>query len=143
LDIYSNEGRYKVKELRIEVLSEEEALEFCEVNGYKFIECIWENGVVGERLMLLAIDPKAPAELSEEELREIDKQLYENEKNTVIFAVTSSGKMYVADNQKCSFGTTFKIGEAKRFTEAEAKKKAHFMTIKGSYCWVAWKIKEM
>lgn len=132
-----------MKEIRIEVVTEEEAIELCENLGYKFVECIWENGVVGDRLMLLAIDPKAPAEISEEELKEIDKQLYENEKNTVIFAVTSSGKMYVADKKKCNFGTTFKIAEAQLFTKAEAEKKAHFMTIKGSYYWIAWTIKDM
>lgn len=113
----------------MEVVSESEALEICKSNGYDFIGI--EYGSQGN-LVLVANKLKNNFE---------KYQNATSSNNTVVYAETGTGRMYLADRSKSSYATTFNIAHAKRFKSTEASQKAYMMTVKGTYNWKTLKLK--
>ena len=122
-----------MSEIRMEVLSESEAMELCHVYGYKFLETYDGAGDNYGKLMMLADDGRSD---------DMDKYMYQyedlpviKEYNTCIYTDTATGRMYLADKNKCKYATTFDIAKARKLTEKEAKIKAAMMCKNGSYSW--------
>lgn len=125
-----------MREIRIEVATEYEAIEFCNTNGYEFIKCYYGKGSNTGKLMLLAKDPNSPQMSYEDADIPIEEK-----KDSIVFATLSTGRMYVADRSKCASATTFSINQAKLFKYSQAFEKAKHMCKNGSYSWRALRIK--
>lgn len=125
-----------MKEIRMEVATELEAIEFCNENGYEFIKCYYGRGDNTGKLMMLALDKNNNCIT----YRRDEHKYNDDVEDTIIFANTSTGRMYVADMKKCSYPTTFQFAQAKYFKYNAAYKKATFMCKNGSYSWRALRV---
>lgn len=120
-----------MKTIRIEVSSDQEAIELCNLNGYIY------NGIDYDEdgTFLNAIDPE---EYGDEKVNPVDSDLI-----YVIFTVLDNNtKLYLSNKTILGRNITFKLGEAKRFEKEEAETKAHFMTMrsKNGHIWRFHKI---
>lgn len=127
-----------MKEIRMEVATETDAIEFCVENNYNFVKCYWGKGDNAGKLMMLALDPNGISTFSSTD--EFEECYIEEPKDAIVFTLTSTGRMYVADKTKCSFPTTFYLAQAKYFKYSEAKSKAKFMCKNGKYSWRALRV---
>lgn len=124
-----------MREVRMEVVSEEEARHYCQMNGYEFVRCYMGKQQNAGKLMMLALDKYKKGQIYIDGMAPLDI------KNTIIFADTIHGKMYVAPRNKNNVkGTTFSIAQASRFTAESAEAKAFQMRKRGSYNWRTMKI---
>lgn len=117
-----------MSEIRMELVTYDEAREICETMGYSFIDVIEDDG----KIFLIADN-------NETDIPDEDIQINQP-KNTVVFTQTSTGKMYVANKNSCGYATTFNIAQAKKFKTSDAIRKAFFMTKRGSHKWLTYKI---
>lgn len=120
-----------MREVRIEVLSESEARDYCNIHNLIFDECYEEDG----RFMLIAYDNKT----EDLEPEVIEKILKDKLEDTFIYADTINGRMYLADSKKSVYPTTFDRSLAKKFTYANASKRVVFMNRNGSYNWKTYR----
>lgn len=125
-----------MKEIRMEVLNEIEAIEYCRESGLEFIRCYEGRQDNTGKIMMLAIDRNS----SSSNKQFIQNMVEEEKLNAIIFATTYTGRMYVADSKLCQSATTFNFSQAKLFKYSAAVEKAKHMANKGSYPWKALKI---
>lgn len=122
----------------MEVLSETEAIMYCAANGYKFIKCYMGKQSNEGKLMMLAID-----ENSNTSKIDIPDELIPEPKDTVIFTIISTGKMYVGKRNKNNInGMVFSADQAVKFTKSEAEVKAIQMSKRGNHYWRTWRMKK-
>lgn len=119
------------REIRMEVVSHEEALEYCETHGIEFEETYIEDG----KLMMLGCIKGVADDIEYE--KHLDTLYNKTIKDTYICTSTIHGTMYLADMKKCAMGTTFKRELAQKFTWATASKRVVFMNRSGAYNWEA------
>ena len=126
-------GVVDLSDIRIEVTSEHEAMEYCQDNGLKFIECIEEDG----SLFLLAEDPNKTSTVDDGLYPDI---VIDEPKNTVIFTYYpgTNNKMYYVG--KKGRNVSFELVDATRYTESAASQKVYFMNKNGSYHWKTQKV---
>lgn len=115
------------REIRMEVVSYDEAIEYCKNNGLEFDHVYIGKGSNYGKIMMLAYKKEYPNYENEASFQ------VEEPKEYIIYAITDNGKLFVTRS-----GTSFKIGEAALFTHKQAKAKAKAMTInsKRGYIWV-------
>ena len=130
-----------MSEVRIEVISESEAREYCESHNLDFITCYIGKGYDEGKLMMLA-ETKDSIYDSPEYLDYLESLPMPEVKNYVI--KTNQDKdgypvntMYVTPAKSGCTPITFDIKDAKKFTKDEAEKKAFFMNKRGKYWWKA------
>ena len=142
-------------EIRMEVVSEEEAIEFCKANNLRFVKTYPGRERNQGKLMMLAEDGKYGKRYTEEELikyydEEIKHKGKKFESNisvepdekrfaiyTVLIVYGQERLMWVADKKKApGRGTTFNVDCAKLFNAKDANRKAVFMNKNGKYNWM-------
>ena len=120
-------------EVRIEVVNEDEAREYCKLHNLEFVTCYFNDD---NNLMMLATSEHE--ELSEEEEKYLEEQYNKTVKDCVVFYVTDSGtRLYIGNDN----GLTADIGGAKKFTYKDARLKAIHATRTGNYTWKFFKLK--
>lgn len=124
-----------MREIRIEVCNESEAIEFCDSMGYEYIKVYEGRGNNSGKLMMLAIDRNSSDTNYDEQYIEEKVPAKPEIENTVIFTIVNGGRMYVADKSKCSQYTTFQSWQAKLFTKSAAEKRVKYMNKHGTYDW--------
>ena len=119
-------------EVRMEVVDEREAREYCKVHGLEFVTCyIYDNN-----LMMLATSPTT--EESDEELDYLEKQYNKNVLDSVIFYVNDKGnRLYLGKNNLVN-----NIADAKKFSYDAARAKAVQMRKVGNHDWKLFRLKE-
>ena len=118
-------------EIRMEVVCEEEAIEFCRCNGWDFIKCYEGKGSNHGRLMMLAETTESGFCSKEEEEYYLGLEF----EDTVIFTMCNGGRLYLADTKKAGCATTFNLGMAKRFKNSTASIKVKNMNKHNGYRW--------
>lgn len=109
-----------MRTFKIEVVSENEAIELCKSNGYKFVKVDY----IDDKFVLTAQEQNT-IEVSSK-IDSVDKGSY------VVYAVINTNViLYVAQHQKAGKSVTFNKSYAKTFTKKDAELKAHCMTITG------------
>lgn len=135
---------HDMREIRMEVVSEEEAREYCNEHGYKFEKCYIGRGSNSGCLMMLAYAP-GPS-ITDEELDKMymNSQIMDQIKDTVVrafYANNHGTPVYMYVPNKSSNGIVFDINEAKRFTFDKADAKAKKMRSYNRYAWEAYRLK--
>ncbi|MBR1453149.1 MAG: hypothetical protein IJ593_00665 [Lachnospiraceae bacterium] len=124
-----------MSEVRLEVLSEEEALDICNICGYKFIKVYDGKGVNSGRLMMLAETGDTNDKVFGSGVNSTVKNV-EKPKNYVIYAFASNGsKMYIPDKTKCKKTVAFRLVDAKQFKDDDAYTKVKMLNKHGKYQW--------
>lgn len=125
----------------MEVISEHEAYEICQENGWKFIKCYSGRGENYGKLMMLADDGRIGSSRYYDD--DFDIIIDEPTNNVVctIYPYTNS-ILYIADSKFKVGKVTFNIGQAKKFTKEEADKKVFFMNRNKSSKYV-WETKQV
>ena len=123
-------------EIRMEVVSESEALELCECNNWEFIKCYIGQGSNSGRLMMLAEHHGNRYCSPEEEEYYLGLEV----EDTIIYTICNGSRMYLADTKKSGYKTTFDASMAKRFKNSTAIKKVVNMNKYNGYHWQAQKI---
>lgn len=127
-----------MREVRMEVVSLEEALQYCTVNNLTFIKCYQGKQANLGKLMMLAIDEYPQGQLTIKGMGDLVAKPKE-EKNTIIFCNHSDSKMFVTRKTSMNrYGVTFDITQAQKFTRSEAEAKAFSMRKHGRYNWTPW-----
>ena len=145
-----------MSEIRMEVLSESEALEICEANRYKFVKVYEGRGHNAGRLMMLAFTYKEVDQMSlfednvnkpkKNKTKKSKKDSNDNQLSLFNNTYKKTGKYRIRTVCNGSYmyigrhGTTFIATDAMIFDEEAAKKKAYFMSKRGSYTWEAVRI---
>lgn len=109
--------------IKIEVSSDREALEYCELHNYNYLGAEYDES----KIYLLANEKTC-------EFESIGNNNFEvhHEGGYIIYAIVGRGcPLYVADRGKEHKEVTFKLQNAKLFSHDEARLKAHCMTITG------------
>lgn len=122
----------------MEVVSDYEALEICQANGWQFIKCYSGRGENYGKLMMLADDGKMSS------IRYDLEDFIEKPLNHVVcttYKYTNS-ILYIADAKFKAGKVTFNLEQAKRFTEEDAEKKVFFMNKNKSSKYV-WRAKQV
>lgn len=133
-----------MREIRMEVISEEEGREYCNEHGYTFEKCYMGRGSNSGCLMMLAYAPGSSISEAELERMYVNSQLIDQTKDTVVraFYANNLGRpIYIYVPNKSSNGITFDINEAKRFAFDKAKIKAKKMRSYNRYAWEAHRLK--
>ncbi len=137
-------GVNSMREVRMEITSYEEAIEYCKMNNLSFIKCYEGKGSNSGKLMMLALDYRDYSKRIEEEdeLRYLEYINSLNETNdTIIFTYINNKRFYISNGTgKSKEGTTFYEGDAKRFPYTKALIKARSMTKRGKYNWEVLRI---
>ena len=135
-------------EVRMEVLNESEAIEYCNSAGLSFDHTYMGRGDNSGKLMMLAwrkspiqhefneyetVVPTKKAKRNRVKTPKVD----DGKKNYIVGTPYNSGFMMLGKSR-----VTFNIDEAQRFTNQQAVTKAHFMTLSSreGYHWVARKV---
>lgn len=112
-----------MREVRMEVVSLEEALQYCTVNNLTFIKCYQGKQANLGKLMMLAIDEYPQGQLTIEGMGDAVAKPKE-EKNTVIFCNHSDSKMFVTRKTSMNrYGVTFDITQAQSLLGLRQKPK--------------------
>lgn len=119
------------KEIRIEVISEIEARELCIANNWDFQYCYEGRGPNAGKFMMKAYDNNY---WSTKEMYDTEDYI-EPKKNFIIATHTDTGLMFIGNKS-----VTYKISEALKFTEKDARRKAYFMNKKRNYKWITIKV---
>lgn len=133
--------------MRMEVLNESEAIEYCNSTGLSFDHTYMGRGDNSGKLMMLAwrrspiqhefySESEIPVKKSKKnKIKSSDKDT--EKRNYIVGTPYNSGFMMIGKSK-----VTFNIDEAKRFTQNQAVNKAHFMTLSSreGYHWIARKV---
>ena len=127
-----------MKEIRIEVTSERDAIEYCRDAGLKFVKVYEGRGNNYGRLMMLAIDE---SDIQEQQSLFNDPIVYKEEvKNCIIYTTIGNGSTMYIGVKGCPNKVTFNESMAQRFTEKEARSKAWNMSKHKRYNWMVKKL---
>ena len=127
-------------EVRMEVVNEHEALEYCRLHDLDFITCYSDNG----NLMMLA-ETKTRVEDSPEYLAYLKSLDSIIEDDYIIYTSRDKdgyavARMYVTSVKSGKLPISFNISEAKHFSKQAASQKAFFMNKRGKYIWEVLKL---
>lgn len=131
-----------MREIRMEVVSYEEAVQLCNSQGWAFDKVYAGQGSNYGKLMMLAYDnPCYSIDFDGYYSVPITKQPEKSgHKYGVATRISSGSLMFWAKNGIKS-KVTFKMSEAKELDYLAAKSKAHFMSSHGGYDWFPVKLK--